>query len=83
MKRSLLALVAAVGLVVAPTAQASHSWGNYHWARASNPIALKIVDSVVGTWDSLLSPVSADWSASSVLDTSLEAGATSLLQRLQ
>lgn len=83
MKRSLLALVAAVGLIVAPTANASHSWANYHWARASNPLTLKIVDSVSGTWDSLLPAVSADWSASSVLNTSIESGSTALLQRLQ
>jgi hypothetical protein len=83
MKKLLLALVTVMGLAFAPIAQASHSWGNYHWSRASNPFALKIVDSVTGTWDSLLPAVSADWSASSVLDTSIEPGSTSLLQRLQ
>ena len=83
MKRLGLALVAVMVLSVASTAQASHSWQNYHWARSSNPFALKIVDSVTGTWNSLLPAVSADWSASSVLNTSIEAGATGALARLQ
>ncbi len=83
MKRFVLALVVVMGLAVASVAQASHSWSNYHWARASNPFALKIVDSVTGTWDSLLPAVSTDWSASTVLDTSIQAGATGLLDRLQ
>ena len=83
MKRLGLALVAVMALSVASTAQASHSWQNLHWARSSNPFALKIVDSVTGTWDSLLPAVSADWSVSSVLNTSIEAGATGALARLQ
>lgn len=82
MRRFWLASVAALVLAVAPATQASHAWSNYHWPRASNPIALKIVDSVTGTWDSLLPAVSADWGASSVINTSIEAGATGLLPRL-
>jgi hypothetical protein len=35
-------------------ADASHSWGNYHWARTSNPFTLKLGDNVTSTWDSYL-----------------------------
>jgi hypothetical protein len=81
-KKTLVALAASLALTIVPSANASHSWNGYHWARSSNPFSLTIVDSVVGAWDSLLSPVSADWSASSVLNTSMAPGGTSLLSRL-
>ncbi|HEY4481341.1 MAG TPA: hypothetical protein VI489_00660 [Candidatus Brocadiaceae bacterium] len=48
---------------------ASHSWGNYHWARSSNPFTLNLGDNVSSGWDSYLATTSTDWSASSVLDT--------------
>lgn len=57
-----------------PTAQASHAWGNYHWARTSNPFTLKLGDNVTSLWDSFLGTASADWSTSSVLDTTVVAG---------
>jgi hypothetical protein len=77
-----LALIGALMVSVNPGAQASHAWGNIHWGRTSNPFSLKIVDSVVGTWDPLLRAVSSDWSASSVINTSIQNGNTSLAQRL-
>ena len=55
---------------------ASHSWGGYHWARTSNPFTLKLGDNVSSSWDSYLATTSNDWSASSVLDTSIVAGGT-------
>src|SRR5215216_2806359 len=60
----LLALVA-----YSPAAQANHSWGNYHWARTSNPFTLKLADNVTSQWDTYLRTTSSDWSLSSVLDT--------------
>lgn len=57
-------------------AAASHSWGNYHWARTANPFTLKLGDNVSSTWDSYLSTTSSDWSASSVLNTTIVAGST-------
>ncbi len=71
----LLALVLIVGL--AAPAGASHSWGNYHWARTSNPFTLKLGDNVNSTWDSYLGTTSSDWSKSTVLDTTIVAGGTS------
>ncbi len=61
-------------------ARADHSWTNpntgnpYHWARTSNPFTLKLGDNVSSAWDSYLVTSSADWSASTVLDTSIVTG---------
>jgi hypothetical protein len=66
------ALVAALTMA-APTA-ADHSWGNYHWARTSNPFTVRLGDNVSSAWDPYLQTASSDWSASSVLDTPVVAG---------
>jgi hypothetical protein len=62
-----------------PAAQANHSWGKYHWARQSNPFTLQLADNVSGDnvssgWDGYLRTTSADWSVSSVLDTTVVPG---------
>ncbi|MDO8649152.1 MAG: hypothetical protein Q7R81_05215 [Candidatus Peregrinibacteria bacterium] len=67
-----IALVAAS--LFATVAYANHSWGNYHWARQSNPFSLKLGDNVSTAWDPYLATTSSDWSLSSVLDTSIVAG---------
>ena len=75
MRRALVAIAAVATLAVgASAATASHSWGTYHWARTANPFALKLGDNVNSTWDAHLATTSADWSLSSVLDTSIVAG---------
>jgi hypothetical protein len=56
--------------------EASHSFGNYHWARTSNPFTLKLGDNVSSTWDGILTRASDDWSKSKVLDTTVVAGGT-------
>jgi hypothetical protein len=71
----LTALLAFFALETAP-AFASHSWGNYHWARTANPFTLKLGDNVSGVWDTYLAQVSTDWSQSTVLDTLVVAGGT-------
>lgn len=65
-----------VGLVTATTADASHAWGNYHWGRTANPFTLQIGDNVSSAWDATLRTTSADWSQSTVLDTTIVAGKT-------
>lgn len=73
-------LVLAMSLALAAftsTASASHSWGNYHWARTSNPFTLKLGDNVSSAWDSYLATTSSDWSQSTVLNTTIVAGGTS------
>ena len=72
-----LALGTALALTALPAAvDASHSWGNYHWARSSNPFNLTLGDNVSSIWDGHLATASSDWSASSVLNTSVVAGGT-------
>jgi hypothetical protein len=72
------ALAALIALVAfSSDAQANHSWGNYHWARTSNPFNLPLGDNVTLAWDSYLGTTATDWSASSVLDTTIVAGKTS------
>lgn len=67
--------IAALGLVaLAQSANASHSWGGYHWARTDKPGHLQVGDNVSGPWDSVLATTSADWSKSSVLDTTVVSG---------
>ena len=66
----LFTAVAAFGFA----AYADHAWGTYHWARTGNPFTLKLGDSVSSAWDGYLSTASADWSASSILDTTVVVG---------
>lgn len=54
--------------------QEMHAWGNYHWARTSNPFTIQLGDNVSAGWDGYLATASSDWSQSNVLDTSIVAG---------
>ncbi len=72
-----IAATAALATVLTPAAaQATHSWGGYHWARTASPFTLALGENVDTTWDSYLRVASADWSASTVLDTPVVAGTT-------
>lgn len=53
---------------------ASHSWGNYHWARKNNPFLLKLNSNLTLSWQPYLSTTSTDWSFSNILDTSVMPG---------
>jgi hypothetical protein len=66
-----LASVALVG-----TALADHAWGNYHWSRTANPLALNVGDNVTSGWDSYLNEAISDWNSSSVLELSGVTGGT-------
>ena len=68
----LIAVLAAFPL----SASANHSWGDYHWARTSNPFTLKVGDNVNSTWDPYLDEAISDWNASSVLHLTEVAGGT-------
>jgi len=63
-------------LALPSLAQATHSWGGYHWARTSNPFTLKLGDNLSPNWDQYLATASGDWSQSSVLDTVIVPGQT-------
>jgi hypothetical protein len=69
-RRSPIAVVLAVFALVAfaTPASASHSWGNYHWARTSNPFTITVIDSMTTSWDDNLNAAISDWSASSVMN---------------
>jgi hypothetical protein len=71
------AAAAAFAALAAP-ALANHSWGNYHWARTSNPFTVPLGDNVTNTgasnWQGALAEASTDWTASSVLDSPIAAG---------
>lgn len=73
--RPIMAGVLAAALCVAG-AEASHSWGNYHWARSGNPFTLQVGDNVSADWDAYLDEAIADWSQSRVLDLVKVAGGT-------
>lgn len=68
-----IAVVVAAGAITS-TAGATHSWGNYHWARQNNPFTLKLSSNLTSAWQPYLVTASNDWSASSVLDTTVIAG---------
>lgn len=77
-RRTLLVLlVASVFAALTPKTTADHSWGNYHWARQSNPFTLQVGDNVTSAWDAYLNEAISDWSASSVLNLTKVAGGTS------
>lgn len=72
-----IAAWAAVAAAIPAIVLASHSWGNYHWARTSNPFNLKTVDSVTAAWDAYLDTSIVDWSKSTVLNLTEVAGDSS------
>src|SRR5687767_10968254 len=49
-------------------AEASHSWGNYHWARTTNSFTVRVVDSNTSDWDGALNTALRDWTGSNVLN---------------
>jgi hypothetical protein len=70
-----VSILAVMGFVA--SLSASHSWGTYHWARETNPLALQVGDNVTSQWDSHLANAVTDWNNnSSMLNLSLTAGAS-------
>jgi len=71
-------LIAAIVIISfgtsAMVANATHSWGGYHWARTTNAFTLKLGDNVGPTWDTYLTTTSSDWSVFTVLDTGIVPG---------
>ena len=72
-------LVVGLGLIlmvlIVGTAAANHSWGSYHWARATNPLQLDIGSNVSSAYTGHLSTAVSDWDASGVLALSIKSGA--------
>lgn len=76
MKKGLLLLGTLVLiLTLMPVAvDASHAWGNYHWARASNPVSLAVGDNTSGPWGAHLATAVNDWNQSLALNLSVVGG---------
>lgn len=75
--RFMLMLVLVFALAAFPiSAGARHAWGKYHWARTANPFTIRVIDSMTTDWDDNLDQAMADWSQSTVLDLTKEAGNT-------
>ena len=76
--RLVLLLVLILALTAFPASvSANHSWGNYHWARTSNPFTIKVIDSMTANWDDNLDIAISDWNKSSVMNVVKEAGDSS------
>ena len=69
------ALGAVLAVLAAAPATASHAWGNYHWARTSNPFTVRVIDANTSNWDTHLNVAIADWDKSTVMNVVREAGA--------
>ncbi|QSX37840.1 hypothetical protein [Shewanella sedimentimangrovi] len=61
------------GLMFAGAASATHSWGNYHWARDSSSFTLPVVDSTSSDWNWELQETLSKWSQSNALDLAIVA----------
>ena len=66
--------VATAGIMLAAsfTANATHSWNNYHWARTTSSFTLQTLNSTVANsnanWPQLLGLAASDWNQSTKLD---------------
>jgi hypothetical protein len=78
MVRKLLraALIASVAITVSTPADASHAWGNYHWARTTTTFQLTVNTALSGQWPGYVDATmtTAQWSKNS--QPSLRKGAT-------
>jgi hypothetical protein len=71
-----LPLVVLMMLTVFPSAvSTNHAWNGDHGARTANPFTVKLGDNLSAGWKGYLSQTSAGWSKSTVLDTTIVAGA--------
>jgi hypothetical protein len=69
-RHTVAALLALASFALFPALTlASHSWGDYHWARTSNPFTLSLGDNVSEKWDSYLDDAIVQWNRSTVLQT--------------
>lgn len=55
---------------------ANHSWGNYHWERSSNPVALNIGYNLTSEWLPMFYTAVGEWDQSLVLELTAVQGST-------
>lgn len=61
------ALLAGAALAISSPAGANHAWNNYHWARTSAPLALKVNKAISSVWTTSVNTAIGDWNALQVL----------------
>jgi len=61
------ALLAGAALTMSSAAGATHAWSNYHWARTSAPLTLKVNKAISSVWTTSVDRAISDWNALSVL----------------
>ncbi len=59
-------------VLLTSTTNADNSWGSYHWARTTNPIYLKVIDSVSDDWQFEFGKALDEWNISSELNMSVD-----------
>ena len=82
-KAALMSAGLAAIAVAATSANASHSWSNYHWARTANPLNLQVVDSVSSFWQSEYTIALSEWSQSSKINLTTTSADDALKTRKQ
>ncbi len=70
--------LAFVGVAFSSASQATHSWGNYHWARSTPQFTLPLGDNLTKkAWKNQLNKTAVDWNADNgPLKVSVVAGST-------
>src|SRR6266498_1188608 len=64
--RLLPVVVAVLGtLLVVRSANATHAWNCYHWARSANPFTVTYGNNLSANWSSYLTRAASDWSLTS------------------
>ena len=61
------ALIAGAALGLATPAGATHAWSNYHWARTSTTLSLKVNKAISSVWTTSVNTAIGDWNGRSVL----------------
>ncbi len=64
---SAASIVFALALLTS-TANAGHSWNDYHWARTTSPFDLTVVNSTTSDWEGYVPRAVSDWSMSTKLN---------------
>lgn len=68
-----VAIIAAAVSIV--PAQATHSWGGYHWSR-SGAVMIPLVSSLTSDWTGNLSVARNDWNSSPYIESGITQGST-------
>jgi hypothetical protein len=77
---SLVAVLAA-WITFPSNVSASHTWGNFHWARTANPFTVKLIRNLTTTWRPYLDLASAAWTTPTKLNTTIVAGLSDAITR--